>query len=394
MTKRIAILGSTGSIGENALEVLEKLGPDYQVIGLSANKNAQKLLQQTIKFKPKWISLHDPEASDCLRAKLTGHPKLLPPGVEGLAELASQPEVDLVLTSLVGGMGLLPLLTAIKAGKSIALANKEPMVMAGEFLMKEAQRWNAQILPVDSEPSAIFQCLQNHKLTTHDPQLATLISKIWLTASGGPFYRKKRSLDRVTPKEALAHPNWKMGKKISIDSATLMNKGFETIEIKNLFGLHLDQIEVVIHPQSVMHSAVEFQDGSVLAQMSPPDMRLPIQYAITYPERKQSPAEHLNFFSVKRLDFDKPDFRRFPCLALALEAARIGGTLPTVLSAADEIVVEAFLKEQIRFTDIPKIIERIMRFCQQPSRTPSLSEIVEVDGWARQKTLEILKNKC
>ncbi|HVE14796.1 MAG TPA: 1-deoxy-D-xylulose-5-phosphate reductoisomerase, partial [Elusimicrobiota bacterium] len=282
-----------------------------------------------------------------------------------------------------------PLLAALKAGKTVALANKEPMVMAGEQFMIEADRWGGKILPVDSEPSAMFQCFGSHAAPKGGLRgYGALARRVLLTASGGAFYRHAGDLSRVTPEQALAHPTWKMGKKITLDCATLMNKGFEAIEIKNLFGLKLSQIEIVIHPQSIIHSAVEFTDGSMLAQMSLPDMRLPIQYAMTWPERTRCVVEPLDLVRAGTLTFAQPDFQRFPCLALALEAARAGGSMPAVLNAADEVAVEAFLAGRIRFTDIARVIETAMRAHRSSGSLPSFAEVAEVDAWAREKAHE------
>jgi 1-deoxy-D-xylulose-5-phosphate reductoisomerase len=304
--------------------------------------------------------------------------------------MVSRPEVDVVLLSVVGGVGFAPLLAALKAGKTVALANKEPMVMAGRQFMLEAERWGGRILPVDSEPSAIFQCLASHPAPKGGmTAYGSIVERVFLTASGGAFYRRKGSLASVTVAEALAHPTWKMGKKITIDCATLMNKGFETIEIMNLFGLGLEQVEVVIHPQSIIHSAAEFKDGSVLAQMSPPDMKLPIQLAMTWPERVKRVIEPLDLLKVRQLTFDKPDFRRFPCLALARAAAKAGGGMPVVLNAADEVAVEAFVAGRIRFTDIPRLIEKTMKAYRGDRSLPSFGEVVEIDAWARAKALEL-----
>lgn len=378
--KRVAILGSTGSIGVNALRVIDEMPGHFQVVGLAAHSNAKALEKQARKFGAKLVTMFEPGASAELKSALNGNSRHLAPGVEGLVELASHPDVDVVLTSLVGGVGFAPLLAAIKAGKTVALANKEPMVMAGAQFMKEAERWEAKIVPVDSEPSAIFQCVQGY------PKKA--LNKVFLTASGGAFYKHKGSLDDVTVEQALNHPTWKMGKKITIDCATLMNKGLETIEIMNLFSLKPEQIEVVIHPQSIIHSGVEFSDGSVLAQMSPPDMRLPIQYAMTYPERTTRVVDPLDLFKVGELTFREPDFGRFPCLALAREAAKAGGGMPAVLNAADEVAVEAFISHKIRFTDIAKVVEKAMKAYKPAGGLPSLADVVEIDQWARRKAAE------
>ncbi|MFH1619133.1 MAG: 1-deoxy-D-xylulose-5-phosphate reductoisomerase [bacterium] len=402
--KRIVILGSTGSIGVNALRVIKHLGPDYSILGLSARSNSIELLRQAMLFRPKWVSVLEPSAAAKIRGKLPKGTILLSSSVESLMEMASHPDCDLVLNSMVGSVGFAPLVAAIKAGKSIALANKEPMVMAGEALMREARRWNASIIPVDSEPSAIFQCMQaapdrSGKLplcsggipSTSGESGESHVSRIFLTASGGAFYRKKGSLDKVTPEQALAHPNWKMGPKITVDCATLMNKGLEAIEIMNLFSLPLSKIKILLHPQSIIHSAVEFPDGSVMAQMSLPDMKLPIQYALTYPERKKGTVKPMDFFSISRLDFIRPDTRRFPCLGLALEAARRGGTCPAVLNAANEVGVDAFLKGKIPFTGIARVVEKMLRLQNSSSPSPSLAEVVETDQWARGKAAEAVE---
>ena len=379
-TKKLAILGSTGSIGVNALNVVREMPDHFSVVGLAAHSNDSLVAKQAKEFGAKCVTMFEPTAAAALRRRLNGGTRHLPSGVEGMVELSSHPDVDVVLTSVVGGVGFAPLLAAIKSGKTVALANKEPMVMAGAQFMKEAERWEAKIVPVDSEPSAIFQCMQGY------PKKA--IKKVWLTASGGAFYKHKGSLRNVTVAQALNHPTWKMGKKITIDCATLMNKGLETIEIMNLFGLRLDQVEVVIHPQSIIHSAVEFVDGSVLAQMSPPDMKLPIQYAMTYPERVKQVTETLDLFKIAQLTFAKPDFKRFPCLSLAREAARVSGGTPCVLNAADEVAVEAFIAGKIYFTDIPKIVEATMKAYHPAAGLPSFAEVVEIDQWAREKALE------
>ena len=378
--KRVAILGSTGSIGVNALRVIDEMPGHFEVVGLAAHSNAQAVAAQAKKFRPKMVSMFDHAAAARLKSAVNGGSRHLASGVEGLVEMASHPDVDVVLTSLVGGVGFAPLLAAIKAGKTVALANKEPMVMAGAQFMKEAERWQARIVPVDSEPSAIFQCVQGYPKKS--------IHKVFLTASGGAFYKHKGSLDKVTVAQALNHPTWKMGKKITIDCATLMNKGLETIEIMNLFGLEPAQIEVVVHPQSIIHSGVEFSDGSVLAQMSPPDMRLPIQYAMTYPERTVRVVERLDLFKIQQLTFSKPDFGRFPCLALARAAAKAGGGMPAVLNAADEVAVEAFINNQIRFTDIARVVEKTMKAYKPAGGLPSLADVVEIDQWARRKAAE------
>ncbi len=381
--KRIAILGSTGSIGVNALHVVSEMPGEFEVAGLAAHSNSKLLAQQARKHHAKLVSAFEPEAAVRLKADLNGHAKHLPSGVEGLVEMASHPSVDVVLTSLVGGIGFAPLLAAIRAGKTVALANKEPMVMAGQQFMKEAAKFGARIIPVDSEPSAIFQCVQGHLPNQAAGDLSKLIRRVLLTASGGAFYKREGSLDDVTVEEALNHPTWKMGKKITLDCATLMNKGFEAIEIMNLFSLKREQVEILIHPQSIMHSGVEFSDGSVLAQMSPPDMKLPIQYAMTYPARTKRVIEPLDLVKAGSLTFLKPDFHRFPCLALANEAATVGGGMPAVLNAADEVAVSAFIAGRIKFTDIPKIIEATMKKHNGNADLPGFDEVLEIDAWAK-----------
>lgn len=389
--KRIAILGSTGSIGVNALNVIREMPDMLSVFGLSAHSNSALVAEQAKEFNAAAVSMFDPKAGADLKTRLNGRAKHLAPGVEGLCDLASHPDVDVVLTSVVGGVGFAPLLAAIRAGKIIALANKEPMVMAGAQFMREAERWNAKIVPVDSEPSAIFQCVQG---LNPDPRAAAplkTIKRVILTASGGAFAKYTGDLSEVTPAMALKHPTWKMGKKITVDCATLMNKGFEMIEIMNLFGLRRDQVEIVIHPQSIFHSGVEFSDGSVLAQMGVPDMKLPIQYGMTYPQRGERVIEPLDLVKAGTLEFRAPDFSRFPCLALAREAAQKGGGLPAVLNAADEIAVDAFISGRIKFTDIPRVIEKTMAAYSPDGGLPGFQEIVEVDAWARAKAEENCK---
>ena len=383
--KNVVILGSTGSIGVNALKSIKNLGRGWRALGLTANSNLKLLAAQIKAAKPAYAAVFDYAAWKEFRTCVPRGVKLLPPGVEGLAEMASLKEADIVLSAVTGAVGFAPLLAAIRASKHIALANKEPMVMAGDLLMKEADRWQARIIPVDSEPSAIFQCLAGVNPGAYD----AAVSRVFLTASGGPFYAVKGSLAKVTPAQALRHPRWSMGPKITVDSSTLMNKGLEAIEIKNLFSLPVSKIEVLIHPQSVVHSGVEFRDGSVLAQLSLPDMKLPIQYALTWPDRAPSLAGPLDLFKLSRLDFARPDFRRFPCLELAFEAARKGGVYPAALNAANEIAVERFIAGRLRFTEIPAVVEKVLAACRGDSRERlTLAGAVEADGWARQKAAE------
>jgi 1-deoxy-D-xylulose-5-phosphate reductoisomerase len=387
--RRIAILGSTGSIGQNALRVAREMPEMFEITALAVNSNVDGLRAQAQEFKPKHVAVFD---ADKAKGFSVEGAKTLAPGVEGLCEMAASPDVDIVLTSLVGGVGFAPLLAGLKAGKTVALANKEPMVMAGEQFMIEAERWGGSILPVDSEPSAIFQCFGSRALPKGGLRgYGKMAKRVFLTASGGAFYKRQGELDKVTPAEALKHPTWNMGKKITVDSATLMNKGFELIEIKNLFDLTLEQVEIIIHHQSIIHGAVEFSDGSVIAQMSPPDMALPIQYAMAWPERSKSVIEPLNLFDTEKLTFAKPDFKKFNCLQLAYDAARAGGGMAAVLSAADEIAVAAFIEGRIRFTDIAKIIETTMNGHKAEGHLPSFAEIAEIDQWARVKANEMVK---
>ncbi len=388
--KNVVILGSTGSIGANAVKAVKNLGRGWRTLGLSVNSDLKALEAQIRAVKPAFVSVFDYDAWKEFRARVPRGVRLLPPGIEGLAGMASLKQADIVLSAVTGAVGFAPLLAAIRASKHIALANKEPMVMAGELLMKEAERWEAKIIPVDSEPSAIFQCLASVEPGRYGAEVA----RVFLTASGGPFYARKGSLAGVTPAQAMKHPRWDMGPKISVDSSTLMNKGLEAIEIKNLFSLPVSKIEVVIHPQSVVHSGVEFRDGSVLAQLSRPDMKLPIQYALTWPERAPSLAEPLDLFKLARLDFARPDFRRFPCLELAFEAARRGGVCPAALNAANEVAVERFLAGKLRFTDIPAVVEKVLAACGSASGARlTLAGAVEADGWARQKALDVTLTK-
>ena len=391
--KQIVILGSTGSIGTSALDVISRLGEEYSVLGLSANNNTDLFLKQIHTFHPRFAAVLNPESYEKIKNQIPAGTRLLPPEIDSLCFMASLPSANLIVNGVVGSVGFLPLVAAIKAGKTIALANKEPMVMAGKTLMKECERWQASILPVDSEPSAIFQCLAGMANAKNYAKISNNISRVFLTASGGPFAKRKGSLSTVTPAEALNHPRWKMGKKITVDSATLMNKGFESIEIMNLFNLPEQKVQIVIHPQSIIHSAVEFNDGAILAQMGEPDMRVPIQYAITYPQRVAGPVKKLNLFDLVKLEFFEPDFDRFPCLELALAAYRQGGIYPAVLSAADEVAVGAFLREEIKFTDISKLIYTVLKAAPQTPGDATLNQALEADAWAREIAAECLKNK-
>jgi 1-deoxy-D-xylulose-5-phosphate reductoisomerase len=372
--KSVAVLGSTGSIGRQTLEVISALSRRFSVIGLAAGHNTNLLAEQISQFKPKFVHSQD---------------KTSPASAEyeflSLEEIASHPEVDIVVMATSGKWGLVPTLAAVKAGKRLALANKESLVMAGEIILKEAKLNKAQIIPVDSEHSAIFQCLQGEK------QKAT---KIILTASGGPFLGySPTQLTKVTPEQALKHPSWRMGKKVTIDSATLMNKGLEVIEARWLFDMPLENISILIHPQSVIHSMVEFADGSVKAQLSQPDMRLPIQYALTYPKRlPNSSLPRLDWGKIKEFNFEPPDFDRFPCLKLAIEAGEKGGTYPAVLCAADETAVELFLSKRIKFTDIPRLVGQALER-HKAIVHPTLEEILATDSQARENVQKMVGDK-
>lgn len=375
--KNIIILGSTGSIGESALDVVRKNSDKLKICGLSTKKNTELLRRQIDEFKPSMVSVWDEKKAQELKNKIGSGIKVLS-GMEGLIELARM-DADLIVSALVGGIGLSPALEAIQSGKNIALANKEVLVIAGQLLQSEAKKHGVSIIPIDSEHSALMQCLW--KRESHE------IKKLILTASGGPFYRTSETdLKKITPEAALIHPTWKMGPKVTIDSATLMNKGFEVIEASWLFNIPIEKIDVVVHPESIIHGMVEFIDGSVSAFMHVTDMRVPIQYALSFPERWQNDYGTLDMAKIGVLHFEEPDKKRFPALELACAAGRIGGTMPAVLSAADEVCVEMFLAGKISFTDIPKIIKSIMdqhKFV----KNPNLEDILSADKWAREKIM-------
>lgn len=383
--KKIAILGSTGSIGVNTLNVVRKLGKGYKITGISAQKNVNLLIKQIIEFRPTIVALGDERAAQELKKRLRRFRPLprIYEGTSGLIEFARNPVSDFLVSALVGAAGLLPTLAAIEAGKDIALANKEILVMAGDLIIKTAKKRRIKILPLDSEHSAIFQCLRAEKIKH--------VRRLILTASGGPFYKYKKSqLEKVTVKETLHHPTWQMGKKITVDSATLMNKGLEAIEASHLFGIDINRIDVLIHPQATVHSLVELVDGSILAHLAIADMRIPIQFALTYPQRYPNRLQGLKLEKMAHLTFYKPNLKNFPCLGLALKAGRTGGTMPVVLNAADEIAVEAFLVGKIKLTDIPKIIESVMAE-HKVNKRPILKKILEIDQWARNRTKEKIK---
>jgi len=378
--KNVVLLGSTGSIGTSTIKVVQDLSDRLRLVGLAAGTNTALLLEQTKQLKPVAISVKNPQDAENLRAATSGS-VLVYSGEEGLIKLATMPEADVVLIAIVGTAGLQPALAALRAGKDIAVASKEILVMAGETVMAEARKHGRRVLAVDSEHSAIFQCIDGHP--------SKFIRKLWLTASGGPFRKTPiEKFPEITVEQALKHPSWNMGRKITIDSATLFNKGLEMIEARWLFDVEIDRVGVVVHPQSVIHSLVEFIDGSIMAQLSTPDMCLPIQYALTYPERVQSARVQTNLAKIGSLNFEEPDETRFPSLRLARRAAQIGGTMPAVLNAANEIAVEAFCERKIRFTDIPEIVAKTMD-SHRPVSHPQLDEILDADRWAREKAKSI-----
>jgi len=380
--KKIAVLGSTGSIGVNTLNVVRKLGKGYKITGISAQKNVNLIIEQIIEFRPVIVALSDEAAAQELKKRIH-HFQPLPKiytGPSGLIEFARSPVSNFMVSALVGAVGLVPTLAAIEAGKDVALANKEILVMAGALIINTARKKGVKILPMDSEHSAIFQCLRAEKID--------YVRRLILTASGGPFYKYRRSqLENVTVRETLRHPAWQMGKKITVDSATLMNKGLEAIEASHLFGIDINRIDVLIHPQATVHSLVELIDGTILGQLGITDMRIPIQFALTYPERYLSRLQGLKLEKVGRLTFQKPNLKNFPCLELALRAGRIGGTMPVVLNAADEIAVETFLEGKIKFTDIPRVIETVMSKHRLEKKL-SLEGILRIDRWARDRATE------
>ena len=387
--KRLAILGSTGSIGKNALSIVAAHPDQFVVAGLAANISVDLMERQVRQFSPRLVGLNNMEAANQLRERLKDLKSVeVLSGSEGLLAIATMEEVDLVLEGMGGSVGLLPTLAAIKAGKDLAFVNKEVLVMCGSLVMEAVKKYGVRLLPVDGEMSAIFQCLANRP---GNNQQRKDIQRLILTASGGPF--RQTPLDQlhsVTPQQALKHPTWKMGSKITIDSATMMNKGLEVIEAKWLFDVELSQIEVIIHPESIIHSMVEFVDGSLLAQLGVADMRVPIQYALTYPCRLPTPAFHLNLSQTRALHMESVDFKKFPCIDLAYTAAKVGGTVPTVLSSADEVAVHAFLEEQIEFMDIPRVIEEVMNQ-HEVELQPNLDDILAADGWAKSVARQLIQ---
>ncbi|MDP2654844.1 MAG: 1-deoxy-D-xylulose-5-phosphate reductoisomerase [Candidatus Omnitrophota bacterium] len=382
--KNIVILGSTGSIGINTLKVVDRFPAEFRVVGLSALNNAGLLAEQVKRFMPACVAIGPGQVAD-LKELTQGTGVKVFNSETDLPQMVSRSDVDTVVMGISGSAALLPFLTAVRAGKTVATANKEALVIAGEIIIREAKRCGARIIPVDSEQSAIFQCLEG--------QSRAEVKKVFLTASGGPLRTIPVSrFRRVTVKQILNHPRWKMGKRITVDSATLMNKGFEVIEAKRLFDLRDDEIEVVIHPEAIIHSMVAFRDGSVMAQMGITDMRLPIQYALTYPRRFPSGLKDLDFFRLKKFTFEKPDLRKFPALALAVDVARKGGTHPAVLNAADELAVEAFLQGRISFVHLVGAVEKVVAR-HKSRKDPGLNDILAADAWARQEAARILTNQ-
>jgi len=375
--KSIVILGSTGSIGTNTLDIVERFRDEFRVVGLTAGNNDEMLAEQIRRFRPQAVAMSTDAAAVRLRERCSGLPIEIVSGQEGLVRVASLPDAELVMSAIVGGAGLVPTLAAIRGKKHIALANKEPMVMAGQLMQEEARHAGVRIFPVDSEHSAIFQSLEGHRIKD--------VRRLILTASGGALWNlPKEALSDVTPERALQHPNWKMGAKITIDSATLMNKGLEVVEARWLFDIPESRIDVLIHRESIIHSLVEYEDRSMISQLGLPDMRTPISYAMRYPDRLPLDLPSLDLTEIGTLTFCKPDHDRFPCLRLGYESLRIGGTMPAAMNAANEIAVDAFLNGGIRFTDISDIIQSTMQ-AHIPQPVLSVEAALEADRWAREK---------
>ncbi len=386
--KHIAILGSTGSIGKNALNVVETHREAFNVVALAANRDVDTLEHQIRKFCPRLAALNNPIAAEQLRKRLQDYKSTeILSGSEGIQAIATIPEADQVLDGMGGSAGLLPTLSAINAGKDIAFVNKEVMVMCGSIVMNAVKKNGINLIPIDGEMSAIFQCLEGARDRQDD------IHRLILTASGGPFRdTPKENLYKVTAQQALKHPNWDMGAKITIDSATMMNKGLEVIEAKWLFDIELEKIDIVIHRESIIHSMVEWMDSSTLAQLGPTDMQIMIQYALSYPNRLPTPVPRLDLCELRTLHFEPVDRDKFPCISLAYTAAEVGGTLPVVLSSADEVVVEAFLNERIGFMDIPVILDQVMHK-HSVIDDPTLEDVLEVDKWTKSTTRSIINAK-
>lgn len=375
--KSIIILGSTGSIGTNTLDIVQRFPEDFRVVGLTAGGNIEKLEAQIRAFNPQVVAVSTESSAAALRTRCAGLPVEILAGEEGIAQVAAMPGAELVISAIVGAAGLLPTLAAIRSGKHIALANKEPMVMAGKLMQEEARKHGVRIFPVDSEHSAIFQSLEGHRLED--------VRRLILTASGGALWTlTKAQLQDVTPERALQHPNWKMGSKITIDSATLMNKGLEVVEARWLFDIGESRIDVLIHRESIIHSLVEYEDRSMIAQLGLPDMRTPISYAMRYPERMSLDLPSLDLTEIGKLTFCKPDHDRFPCLNLGYESLRIGGTMPAAMNAANEVAVDAFLNGGLRFIEIADVIRNTMH-AHTHREIIGLEDALEADRWAREK---------
>ncbi len=385
MTRRnIVILGSTGSIGINTLKVIERFAERFNVVGLTAYNNYRLLEQQIRKFKPTHVAVNGEGVGYLRRQINTRLTKVLSVATD-IDEIVRLRSVDLIVVAMHGSAALKPFLAAVRTGKTVAPANKEALVSAGDILMREARQHKATIVPIDSEQSAIFQCLAGHG-RDH-------LKKIYLTASGGALLNVAASrFDDLSVAQILKHPRWKMGKRITVDSASLMNKGFEVIEAKHLFGLDVEDIEVIVHPEAIIHSMVEFTDGAIVAQLGVTDMRLPIQYALTYPRRWKTGLKGLDLTRLGQLTFRKPDYRKFPSLTLAMEVGRRGGTLPAVLNASDEVAVEAFLDHRLKFTGIHKVVERVVQK-HKIVATPSFSQILDADQWARREAGQLIKKR-
>ncbi len=381
----VTVLGSTGSIGVSTLDVLRRHSDQFRVIALAANSSVDKLLQQVIEFQPQYAVLVDPQAAARLRQSIAheGLTTEVLDGADALEAVASLPQVDAVMAAIVGAAGLRSALAAATSGKRVLLANKESLVVAGQLFMDAVEQHQATLLPIDSEHNAIFQCMPADRSKEG-------VRRILLTASGGPFRSASvNDLQQVTPEQACAHPNWDMGKKISVDSATMMNKGLEVIEARWLFDLAPQDIQVVVHPQSVVHSMVEYVDGSVLAQMGNPDMRTPIAHALSWPRRIDSGVASLNLFDVARLDFEQPDFERFPCLQLAYDAVAAGGVMAAVLNAANEVAVDAFLNGSIPFTAIPRLNQAVMESAEQV-QPQNIEHLLDVDQQSRRQAEQFI----
>lgn len=382
--KRIAVLGSTGSIGGNALEVIRRFPDKFKLAAISANTNVALLKRQIKEFRPALVCVSDPAAAKRLKAEVSLRGSKFFSGDSGIKEMVGDSRIEQVLMAISGSSALKPLLAAIDAGKDIALANKEALVMAGDIVMKRARRKKARIIPVDSEQSAIWQCLKGEDVGT--------LKNIYLTASGGPLrLMPKKDFKHISVSRVIRHPRWRMGKKISVDSATLMNKGLEVLEAIFLFAVPVEKIKVMVHPEAIIHSMVEFIDGVIIAQLSATDMRIPIQYALSYPQRFPTKFKSVDFFRLEEFNFYKPDLNKFPCLRLAYQAAEELGTAPCALNAANEVCVEEFLKEKLSFTAIPKVIGKVMSR-HKNNKNPGINEILTVDRWAKEKARELIAN--